>query len=81
MKRITILSLVLICSFCVNAQTPCLTDRIDSLIGTVVTKATPGAVVGVVQDGTILYKKTVGIANLEDGFWSRSRMMHLADLP
>ena len=65
MKRITILSLVLICSVCVNAQTSSLTDRIDSLIGTVVTKATPGAVAGVVQDGTILYKKTYGMANLE----------------
>jgi CubicO group peptidase (beta-lactamase class C family) len=67
MKKTTILSLLLICSVCVKAQSTNLTDRIDSLIATVVTKGTPGATAGVVKDGKILYKKTYGMANLEYG--------------
>jgi len=65
MRSIITVSLILICSGYLKAQTSLLTNKIDSLLGTVVTKGTPGAIAGVVQDGRILYKQTYGMANLE----------------
>jgi len=65
MKKILILSLLLIGSMGLKGQTTDLTYKIDSILGTQIMSGTPGGAIGVVKDGKVLYKKMFGIANLD----------------
>jgi CubicO group peptidase (beta-lactamase class C family) len=43
----------------------CLSNKIDSIIGTQINVGIPGCAVGIVKDGKIVYKHTFGLANLD----------------
>lgn len=57
--------MLLISSGVLSGQTTDLTNKIDSLLDTQILNGTPGGVVGVIKEGTVLYKKIFGYANLD----------------
>ncbi len=65
MKKFLILLLVLTVSANLKSQSPDVAARIDSMILSNVSNLTPGCVVGVVQNGKILFKHEYGLSNLD----------------
>jgi CubicO group peptidase (beta-lactamase class C family) len=65
MKKILILMLVLTASANLKSQSPDVASRIDSMIMSNVSNLTPGCVVGVVQNGKIIFKHVYGLSNLD----------------
>ncbi len=63
MKRLIILSLVLFAADCGISQNEL--DRTDSLMSSIYTSGEPGAAIGVIKDGRVVFKNGYGITDLE----------------
>lgn len=65
MRRTILFSLLLLLLESTNAQTKNPTEKVNQLLEKYQSKNSPGVAIAIVKDGKVVYKKGVGVANLE----------------